>query len=92
MENSESLVKIQWNLTDPFKINQGLKQGDGLAPMFCNLALEYAVRKTTVHSNASLLHKSTQLAGYAGDINILGKNLHTTRRRGWRSGPKSEWR
>jgi len=63
-------VKIQGNLTDPFKINQGLKQGDGPAPMLFNLALEYAVRKTTVDTNASLLHKSIQLAGYADDINM----------------------
>jgi len=41
MENSESRVKIQGNLT-------GLKQRDGLATMLFNLALEYAVRKTTV--------------------------------------------
>jgi len=40
MENSESSVKIQGNLTDPFKVNQSLKQPDGLAPMFFNLALE----------------------------------------------------
>jgi len=79
MENSESRVKIHGNLTDLLKINQGLKQKDGLAPMLLNLALEYAVRKTTVDTNLSLLHKSTQLAGYADDINILGRNLHTTR-------------
>jgi len=75
MENSESRVKIQENLIDPFKINQGLKQGDVLAPMLFILALEYAVRKTTVDTNASLLHKSTQLAEYTDDINILGRNL-----------------
>lgn len=43
MENSESRVKMQGNLTDPFKphleINQVLKQGDGLAQMLFNLAL-----------------------------------------------------
>jgi len=59
MKNSESRVKIQGNLTDPFKINQGLKQGDGLAQMLFNLAFEYAVRNITVDTNASLLHKST---------------------------------
>jgi len=43
--------------------------------MLFDLALEYAVRKTTVDTNASLLHKSTQLAGYADDIKNLGRNL-----------------
>jgi len=75
MENSESRVNIQGNLTDPFKLNQGLKQGDGLAPMLFNLALEYAARKTTANTNAALLHKSTQLARYADDINIVGRNV-----------------
>jgi len=43
--------------------------------MLFNLALECAVRKSTIDINASLLHKSTQLAGYADDINIIGRNL-----------------
>jgi hypothetical protein len=44
MRNSEAQVKIQAQLTEPFKIRQGLKQGDGLAPSLFNLALEYATK------------------------------------------------
>jgi sorting nexin-29 len=44
MRNSEAQVKIQAQLTKPFKIRQGLKQGDGLALSLFNLALEYAIK------------------------------------------------
>jgi hypothetical protein len=44
MRNSEAQVKIQTQLAEPFKIRQGLKQGDGLAPSLFNLALEYAIK------------------------------------------------
>jgi sorting nexin-29 len=48
MRNSEAQVKIQAQLTEPFKKRQGLKQGDGLTPSLFNLALEYAIKKLTV--------------------------------------------
>jgi hypothetical protein len=41
MTGTEAQVKVQTELTDTFEIRQGLKQGDGLAPMLFNLALEY---------------------------------------------------
>jgi sorting nexin-29 len=44
MRNSEAQLKIQAQLMGPFKIRQGLKQGDGLAPSLFNLALECAIR------------------------------------------------
>jgi hypothetical protein len=44
MRNSDAQVKIQALLTEPFKIRQGLKQGDGLAQSLFNLSLEYAMK------------------------------------------------
>jgi sorting nexin-29 len=41
MTGTEAQVKVQTELTDTFEIRQGLKQGDRLAPMLFNLALEY---------------------------------------------------
>ena len=40
MENSTYYVKIGTIMTDSFKVGTGLKQGDGLAPDFFNVALE----------------------------------------------------
>jgi hypothetical protein len=61
-------VKIQAQLKEPFKIRQGLKQGDGLAPSLFNVALEYAIRKLTVNVKGTLEFQATQVVGYADDM------------------------
>jgi sorting nexin-29 len=68
IKNSEAQVKIQAQLKEPFKIKQGLKQGDGLAPSLFNLALEYAIRKLTVNVKRMLEFQATQVVGYADDM------------------------
>jgi hypothetical protein len=45
LKNTEAKVKFQTQLAEPFKIMQGFKQGDGLAPALFNLALEYVIMK-----------------------------------------------
>jgi len=53
--------------TVEFKVENDLTQRDELAHKLCNVALEYVIRvKSTV------FHKSLQLIGYTGDINITG--------------------
>jgi hypothetical protein len=54
MTDTEAQVKIQAQLTDAFKIRQGLKQCDGLAPVLFNLTLEYATRKLSVNVKGTL--------------------------------------
>jgi hypothetical protein len=45
MKNAETKVKFQTQLTEPFQIRQGFKQGDGLASTLFILALEYVIMK-----------------------------------------------
>lgn len=73
MQNARGYVRIDGKLTTFFQIKKGLKQGDGLAPMLFNLVLEYIVRKTRIDVSSTIMHKSMQLAGYADDIDILGR-------------------
>jgi len=40
-----SRVRAGKLLSDMFPIRNGLKQRDALSPLFCNFALEYAIRK-----------------------------------------------
>jgi hypothetical protein len=40
MTDVKAQVKINAKLTEPFMIRWGLKQGDGLAPLLFNMALE----------------------------------------------------
>jgi sorting nexin-29 len=51
---TEVQLKVQTGLTDTFEIRQGLKQGDGLAPILFNLALEYVFRKLPADTNGTL--------------------------------------
>lgn len=46
LQNTRCQVKIVGKLTGAFEVSQGLKQGDGLAPILFNLALGYAIKKS----------------------------------------------
>jgi hypothetical protein len=52
--DTEAQAKIRTQLTDPFIIRWGLKQGDGLAPCLFNLAMENINRKLTVNVKETL--------------------------------------
>jgi hypothetical protein len=60
-------------MTDGFKVRNGLKQGDGLAPNLFNIALEYVIRQMSAHGKSTIFYKSVQLIGYEDDINIMGR-------------------
>lgn len=45
MSHRTALVRVNNCLTNAFETNVGLKQGDGLAPLLFNLALEQIIRK-----------------------------------------------
>jgi hypothetical protein len=71
MEDSTYHVKIGTTMTDGFKVRNGLKQGDGLAPNLFNIALEYIIRQLTVQTKSTIFYKSVQLIGYVDNINIM---------------------
>jgi hypothetical protein len=45
LNETYSKVRIGYNLSGTFPIQNGLKQGDALSPLLFNFALEYAIRK-----------------------------------------------
>lgn len=73
LSNTSACVKIQNDLSSPFKVTRGLKQGDGLAPLLFNLILEYAIRRAKIQTEGTIQQKMTQLIGYADDINIVSR-------------------
>ncbi|PNF27716.1 hypothetical protein B7P43_G12778, partial [Cryptotermes secundus] len=75
MTETINQVKIQNQLTECFKTNQGLKQGDSLAPSLFNLVLEYIVRKCNVDTRNTIAYKQTQIMAYADDIIIVSRSL-----------------
>jgi len=52
-----------------------LKQGDALAPMLFNFALEYAVRRVQVNQDGLKLNGTHQFLAYTDDVNVLGGSI-----------------
>jgi sorting nexin-29 len=64
MEDSAFQVKIQ---SEPTTTRKGLKQGDGLAPLLCNIVLEYIIRKSNINTDGTLICKPIH------DVNIMAR-------------------
>jgi hypothetical protein len=75
MTDTQSRVKINGDLTEPFPVMQGLKQGDSIAPTLFNIALEFVIRNIQQNNNPIIYIQSTQIVGYADDLNIVSRNL-----------------
>jgi hypothetical protein len=50
-----------------------LKQGDELAPLLCDIVLEYVIRKSDISTDGTLIYKSIQIAAYADHVNIMAR-------------------
>jgi endonuclease/exonuclease/phosphatase family metal-dependent hydrolase len=70
-----SRVKVEGRLSDAFHTEIGLKQGDGVSTMLFNIALEGVIRRSGVEKSGSIFTKSTQMLGFADDIDIIGRNI-----------------
>jgi hypothetical protein len=54
---------------------QRLKQGDGLATLLFNLALEFILRRLSIDLEWTIEYKSTQIMAYADDIATISRSL-----------------
>jgi retron-type reverse transcriptase len=74
LNETYSKVHIGRHLSESFPIQNGLKQGDALAPLLSNFALEYATRKVQENQVGLKLNGTHQLMAYSDDVNLLGDN------------------
>lgn len=68
-------VKIQNDISETFETKNGLRQGDVLACMLFNIALEKVIRMSRINTSGTIYLKSTQLMAYADDVDIVARSV-----------------
>ena len=73
IENTQSQVRIQSDISDLITTQEGLRQGDSLACLLFKLALEKVVRNAGIQTSGTIFYKSVQHLAYAYDIDIIAR-------------------
>jgi enhancing lycopene biosynthesis protein 2 len=63
-------------LPDRFPIQNDLKQGDKLLPLFFNFALKYTIGSVQENQEGLKLNGTHQRLAYVDDVNIVVENIH----------------
>jgi hypothetical protein len=75
-----SKVHIGKHLSDSFPIQNGLKHGDALSPLFFNIALEFPIREVQEIQVGLKLNGRHQLLAYMMDVNLQGDGINTVKK------------
>jgi hypothetical protein len=68
LNETYSEVRIGKHLSDTFSVQNGLKQGDALAPLLINFALEYTIRKLQEIQLRLKFNGTRRVVVYAGNV------------------------
>lgn len=85
LTNTTSKIKFRGELSEPFLIRTGLRQGDGLSPLLFNCALEYIMREWYSNNPKNILigckkdNINLNCLGFADDLALLANNIQETK-------------
>jgi hypothetical protein len=80
-------------LSDSFRIQNRLKEGDALSPLLFNVALEYSIKKVQENEVRLILYGKHQLLACDDNLNLLGDSIDTinkTQKLGWSGSKRKE--
>jgi hypothetical protein len=75
LANSRSCIRVEGDISDDFRVESGLRQGDGLSNILFNIALEKVIRSMQVNPGGTIYNRMTQCLAYADDMEIMARNL-----------------
>jgi hypothetical protein len=73
MNYTQYWVNIRNKLSEPINVKNGVQQGDALASLLFNIALEKVIRDAALNTRGTIFYKSVQILAYADDIDIIGR-------------------
>uniref|UniRef100_A0A8D8PVV0 Craniofacial development protein 2 n=1 Tax=Cacopsylla melanoneura TaxID=428564 RepID=A0A8D8PVV0_9HEMI len=71
MKRSKAQVKIDNHLSNPFEINKGVRQGDGLSATLFIILLHFVIKH--LDQRGTIFNKTTQICAYADDIGLIAR-------------------
>jgi hypothetical protein len=74
MEGTTAKVKIQNELRESFHIQNGVRQGDALACILFNTALEKIIHEANINQHGNIFYKSVQVLAYSDDNDIISRS------------------
>lgn len=73
VEGSQCKVKINGQLSSPFLVNTGVRQGDGTSPILFNIALEEALKRVKASNLGIHIGKTVNILAFADDVVIMAE-------------------
>jgi hypothetical protein len=74
-------IHVEKYLSDRFPIKNNLKLGASLSLLTFNFTLEYVISKVQAIQVGLISNGTHQILVYADDVNILGRNILTVRKK-----------
>lgn len=76
VQDSKCKVKVNGQVSSSFKVNTGVRQGDGLSPTLFNIALEETLQKVNNSNGGIHIGKRFNVLAFADDIVVIAETLN----------------